>query len=255
MPGFYDEGKYDIAGFAVGIVDRKKIVDGSKIREGDALLGIASSGPHSNGFSLIRKVLPDLNEDFGGMPIGRALLEPTRLYVRPVLELMAAAGTGQRPVEIKGMAHITGGGFYENIPRMFAVDGQAPAGSALIEPSAGRPSGGGPVFDAVIRDPLGPGYSGGWTIPPIFARLAAGAAGRSETGAGAQRAGEEILRADPAVKKLLFNTYNMGIGFVLALAPEDSARAAAFLEERGFPAWEIGRVEKPQGPAGKLRFV
>ncbi|MDR0709037.1 MAG: phosphoribosylformylglycinamidine cyclo-ligase, partial [Spirochaetaceae bacterium] len=113
MPGFYDQGKYDIAGFAVGIVDRKKIVDGSKIREGDALLGIASSGPHSNGFSLIRKIIPDLNEDFGGMPIGRALLEPTRLYVRPVLELMAAGGTGQKPVEIKGMAHITGGGFYE----------------------------------------------------------------------------------------------------------------------------------------------
>jgi phosphoribosylformylglycinamidine cyclo-ligase len=241
MPGFYDQGKYDIAGFAVGIVDRKKIVDGSKIREGDALLGIASSGPHSNGFSLIRKVLPDLNEDFGGMPIGLALLEPTRLYVRPVLELMAAGGTGQRPIEIKGMAHITGGGFYENIPRMFPVDGQA--------------SGGGPVFDAVIRDPLGLEYSGGWTIPPIFARIAAGAAGRSETGAEAQRAGEEILRTDPAIKNLLFNTYNMGIGFVLALAPEDSAGAAAFLEERGFPAWEIGRVERRQGRAGQVRFV
>lgn len=243
MPGFYDEGKYDIAGFAVGIVDRKKIVDGSKIREGDALLGIASSGPHSNGFSLIRTILPDLNEDFGGMPIGRALLEPTRLYVRPVLELMAAGGTGQKPVEIKGMAHITGGGLYENIPRMFPVDGPAYSGQ--------------PVFDAVIRDPLGPAYSGGWTIPPIFARLAAGAAGRSETGAEAQRIGEEILHtaSDQNIKKLLFNTYNMGIGFVLALAPEDSRRAAAFLEERGFPAWEIGRVEKPRGPAGQLRFV
>jgi phosphoribosylformylglycinamidine cyclo-ligase len=246
MPGFYDEGKYDIAGFAVGIVDRKKIVNGAAIREGDALLGIASSGPHSNGFSLIRKVLPDLNEDFGGMPIGRALLEPTRLYVRPVLELMAAGGTGQKPIEIKGMAHITGGGFYENIPRMFPVDGRPPAG---------RSPGGGPLFDAVIRDPLGPGYSGGWTPPPIFARLAAGAAGLRETGAGAQRAGEEILRTDPGIKKLMFNTYNMGIGFVLALAPEDSNQAAAFLEERGFPAWEIGRAEKRQGPAGLVRFV
>jgi phosphoribosylformylglycinamidine cyclo-ligase len=246
MPGFYDEGKYDIAGFAVGIVDRKKIVRGSNIREGDALLGIASSGPHSNGFSLIRKVLPDLNEDFGGMPIGRALLEPTRLYVKPVLELMAAGETGQKPIEIKGMAHITGGGFYENIPRMFPADGQI---------SAGQSSGGGPAFDAVIRDPLGPAYSGGWTVPPIFARLAAGAAGRSETGAEAQRAGEEILRTDPAIKKLLFNTYNMGIGFVLALAPEDAAQAAAFLEDRGFPAWEIGKVEKRQGRAGQVRFV
>jgi phosphoribosylformylglycinamidine cyclo-ligase len=246
MPGFYDEGKYDIAGFAVGIVDRKKIVNGAAIREGDVLLGIASSGPHSNGFSLIRKILPDLDEDFGGMPIGRALLEPTRLYVRPVLELMAAGGTGQKPIEIKGMAHITGGGFYENIPRMFPVDGPAPAG---------QPSGGGPRFDAVIPDPLGPAYSGGWPLPPIFARLAAGAAGRSETGAEAQRLGEEILRTDPAVRKLLFNTYNMGIGFVLALAPEDSSQAAAFLEERGFPAWEIGRVEKRQGGAGQVRFV
>ena len=70
MPGFYDEGKYDIAGFAVGIVDRKRIVDGGNISAGDALVGIASSGVHSNGFSLIRKVLPDLNEDFGGMPLG-----------------------------------------------------------------------------------------------------------------------------------------------------------------------------------------
>jgi phosphoribosylformylglycinamidine cyclo-ligase len=239
MPGFYDEGKYDLAGFAVGIVDRKKIVNGAGIREGDTLLGIASSGPHSNGFSLIRKVLPDLNEDFGGMPIGRALLEPTRLYVRPVLELMTAAKSGREAVEIKGMAHITGGGFYENIPRMFPVDGQSSGG----------------LFDAVIRDPLGPSYSGGWAVPPIFARIAAGAAGRSETGAVAQRAGEEILRTDPAVKKLLFNTYNMGIGFVLALAPEDAVRAAAFLEDRGFPAWEIGRVEKRQGRAGQVRFV
>jgi phosphoribosylformylglycinamidine cyclo-ligase len=83
----------------------------------------------------------------------------------------------------------------------------------------------------------------------------AGIAGRSETGAEAQRVGEEILRTDPKTKQLLFNTYNMGIGFVLALAPEDSSKAAAFLEERGFPAWEIGRVEKRQGRTGQVRFV
>jgi phosphoribosylformylglycinamidine cyclo-ligase len=235
MPGFYDEGKYDIAGFAVGIADRGKIIGGQKIREGDTLLGLASSGPHSSGFSLIRKAVPDINEDFGGMPIGSALLEPTRLYVKPVLGLT-------EEVEIRGMANITGGGFYENIPRMFPRS-----------PASGRGSESGSVFDAVIRDPLVPGYKGGWKVPPIFARIAAGAAGLRETGAAAQKAGEEILRSDQNIKKLMFNTYNMGIGFVLALAPEDSAKAAAFLENRGFPCWEIGYVGKRRG-AGETRF-
>ena len=228
MPGFYDEGKYDIAGFAVGIVDRKKIVDGKKIREGDTLLGIASSGPHSSGFSLIRKVIPDLSEDFGGMPIGHALLEPTRLYVKPVLELMSN-------VEVLGMAHITGGGFYENIPRMFCCPSD---------------------FTAVIRDPLSPGYSGPWKVPPVFARIAYGVKNHDGlTGAAAQKAGEEILRSDADVKKLMFNTYNMGIGFVLTIAPCDVQKAAAFLEEKGFPAWEIGRVEKSRNAEGELIFV
>jgi phosphoribosylformylglycinamidine cyclo-ligase len=234
MPGFYDEGKYDIAGFAVGIVDRKKIVDGKKIREGDALLGIASSGPHSSGFSLIRKVIPNLNEDFGGMPIGLALLEPTRLYVKPVLELM-------NKVEIHGMANITGGGFYENVPRMFFQETD-------FQP-----------LNMMIRDPLSTGYSGPWKVPPIFARIAYGVKNTgtsSVNGATAQKAGEEILRSDADVKKLMFNTYNMGIGFVLALAPEDVTKAAAFLEEKGFPAWEIGRVEESQADlGGGLDFV
>ena len=243
MPGFYDEGKYDIAGFAVGIVDRKKIVDGKKIREGDALLGIASSGPHSSGFSLIRKVIPDLNEDFGGMPIGHALLEPTHLYVKPVLELM-------NEVAVHGMAHITGGGFYENVPRMFFHTSQ--------------PENDFQPLNMVIRDPLSSGYSGTWKVPPIFARIAYGVKNHGVknvdvnsglTGAAAQKAGEEILRSDADVRKLMFNTYNMGIGFVLALAQEDVTRAAAFLEERGFPAWEIGRVEKAREAAEELRFV
>ncbi|MDR2617334.1 MAG: phosphoribosylformylglycinamidine cyclo-ligase [Treponema sp.] len=235
MPGFYDEGKYDIAGFAVGIADRKKIIAGQKIREGDTLLGLASSGPHSNGFSLIRKAVPDINEDFGGMPIGSALLEPTRLYVKPVLGLM-------EEVEIRGMSNITGGGFYENVPRMFP----------RFQASGGNNESGS-VFDAVIRDPLASGYKGGWKVPPIFARIAAGAAGRRETGAAAQKAGEEILRSDPKIKKLMFNTYNMGIGFVIALAPEDAAKAAAYLENKGFPCWEIGYAEKRLGP-GETRF-
>jgi phosphoribosylformylglycinamidine cyclo-ligase len=212
MPGFYDEGKYDIAGFSVGIVDKKKIVDGTNIQEGDVLVGIASSGPHSNGFSLIRRVLPDLNEDFGGMPLGYALLEPTRLYAKPVVELLERTN-------IRGMAHITGGGFYENIPRMFPV----PA-----------------VFDGVVKN-------GSWTIPPIFARIAAGAAGLKERGAGAREAGAKLLETDGSLRKQMFNTYNMGIGFVLALAPGDSRNAVEFLDERGFPAWEIGRVERGSG--------
>jgi phosphoribosylformylglycinamidine cyclo-ligase len=224
MPGFYDEGKYDIAGFAVGIVDRKKIVDGKKIREWDALLGIASSGVHSNGFSLIRKAIPDLNEDFGGMPIGRALLEPTRIYVKPVLALM-------NEVEIRGMANITGGGFYENVPRMFGYS--AAPNSPL---------------SAAIRDPLKASYDGEWKIPPIFARIAYGVKGSSE-------AGEEILRNEEEIKKLMFNTFNMGVSFVLALAPEDVQKAAALLEDMGFPAWEIGAVEKSESSVGAIRFV
>jgi len=232
MPGFYDEGKYDIAGFAVGIVDRKDIIDGKKIREGDAILGIASSGVHSNGFSLIRKVIPDLDEDFGGMPIGRALLEPTRLYVKPVLELM-------KEIEIHGMANITGGGFYENVPRMFGCS---------TGPDCSR------QLYAVIKDPLGPNYDGAWKVPPIFARIACGIrdadalsgadSGSALSGAAAQKAGEEILRSDPEIKKLMFNTFNMGIAFVLALAPPDVPKAQVLLEQKGFPSWEIGRVEE-----------
>jgi phosphoribosylformylglycinamidine cyclo-ligase len=213
MPGFYEEGKYDIAGFSVGIVDRKRIVDGRNIQAGDVLVGIASSGPHSNGFSLIRRVLPDLDEDFGGMPLGYALLEPTRLYAKPVLRLMER-------IDLHGMAHITGGGFYENIPRMFAA----------------------PVFDAALRD-------GAWTIPPVFARIAAGIAGRRERGAAAQAAGAKLLETDLGLRKQMFGTYNMGIGFVLALAPGDSQRAIEFLDDLGFPAWEIGRVTEGNGKA------
>ncbi len=115
MPGMYAEGEYDLAGFAVGVVEKSAIVDGRDIVPGDAVLGLASSGAHSNGFSLIRKILertkPDLGADFHGKPLGRALLEPTRIYVKPLLALM------QR-IPVKGMAHITGGGLVENVPRV-----------------------------------------------------------------------------------------------------------------------------------------
>ncbi|AVP55306.1 phosphoribosylformylglycinamidine cyclo-ligase [Clostridium tetani] len=115
MPGFYKEGEYDIAGFAVGVVEKENIVDGQDIKEGDVLIGIASSGVHSNGYSLVRSVIKDFREEFYEKIIGEELLTPTKIYVKPVLELL-------KSYPIKGMAHITGGGFYENIPRMFKDD-------------------------------------------------------------------------------------------------------------------------------------
>jgi len=115
MPGMYAEGEYDLAGFALGVVEKSAIVDGREIAPGDVLLGLASSGAHSNGFSLIRSILertkPDLGADFHGRRLGEALLEPTRIYVKPLLALM-------HKMKVKGMAHITGGGLLENVPRM-----------------------------------------------------------------------------------------------------------------------------------------
>ena len=115
MPGMYAQGEYDLAGFCVGVVERGQILDGRSIAPGDTVIGIASSGAHSNGYSLIRKILerakPDLDGDLGGVPLRQALLAPTRIYVRPVLSLMQ-----QRP--LKGLAHITGGGITGNVPRI-----------------------------------------------------------------------------------------------------------------------------------------
>lgn len=118
MPDMYTEGEYDIAGFTVGVVDKKKIINGQSIAAGDAVIGLASSGVHSNGFSLVRKLLleqhgyklTDEVEELGGT-LGATLLEPTKIYVKPLLKLIQS-------IEVKGMAHITGGGFIENIPRM-----------------------------------------------------------------------------------------------------------------------------------------
>ena len=139
MPGLYKEGDYDIAGFAVGIVDKDKIINGKDIKSGDKLIGIASSGVHSiingkdikvgdkligiassgvhsNGYSLIRKVFKNLDEDFNEKAIWEELLTPTKIYVKPVLSLL-------EKFNIKGMAHVTGGGFYENLPRMLSKEG------------------------------------------------------------------------------------------------------------------------------------
>lgn len=115
MPGMYEEGDYDLAGFSVGIVEKSEVIDGSKVKAGDVLIGMASSGPHSNGYSLIRKILEvsgaDINSDLNGKPLGQQLLEPTRIYVKPLLVLMQA-------LPVHALAHITGGGLTENLPRV-----------------------------------------------------------------------------------------------------------------------------------------
>jgi len=115
MPSMYPDGEYDLAGFAVGAVEKSKIIDGSKIAPGDVVLGMASSGAHSNGYSLVRKIIevakPDLNADFYGRKMADVLMAPTRIYVKPLLALIEA-------MEVKGMAHITGGGLVENVPRV-----------------------------------------------------------------------------------------------------------------------------------------
>lgn len=119
MPGMYPEGEYDLAGFAVGVVEKEHIITGSTIREGDAVLGLASSGAHSNGYSLIRKIIEknntDLSADFNGETLTEVIMAPTRIYVKPVLELM-------KRLPVKGLAHITGGGLVENIPRVLPED-------------------------------------------------------------------------------------------------------------------------------------
>ncbi|WP_338626662.1 phosphoribosylformylglycinamidine cyclo-ligase [Clostridium baratii] len=184
MPGFYKEGDYDIAGFAVGIVDKDKIISGEKIAKGDKLIGIKSSGIHSNGYSLVRKVFKDLDREFNGRPIWEALLTPTKIYVKPVLSLL-------EKYEIKGMAHITGGGFIENVPRMFN----------------------GRELTAVIRKDSYP-------LPKIFEEM-------------------EALGVD---RDHMYNTFNMGIGFVLCVKEEDVNPILKDLLEMGEVAYEIGYV-------------
>jgi phosphoribosylformylglycinamidine cyclo-ligase len=136
MPGMYHGGDYDLAGFAVGVVEKSKIIDGSKVQPGDALIGLASSGPHSNGYSLVRKVIEVSNaylgEEFHGKTLGETLLAPTRIYIKPLLQLFAA-------VDVHALAHITGGGLIENIPRVLPEDCRA----VLDGKSWQRP----PVFD------------------------------------------------------------------------------------------------------------
>ncbi|MGL4572264.1 MAG: phosphoribosylformylglycinamidine cyclo-ligase [Clostridium sp.] len=184
MPGFYNVGEYDIAGFAVGIVDKDKIISGSNIEEGDKLIGIKSSGIHSNGYSLVRKIFEDLDREFNGKAIWETLLTPTKIYVKPVLSLLDK-------YEVRGMAHITGGGFIENIPRMFN----------------------GRDLTAVIRKDSYP-------LPEIFEEM-------------------EALGVD---REHMYNTFNMGIGFVLCVKKADVNSVLKDLLEMGEVAYEIGHI-------------
>lgn len=193
MPGFYGEDEYDIAGFSVGVVNRDQLIDGSQIQAGDVLLGLPSSGLHSNGYSLVRKVLAaySLAEVFPELaePLGEALLRPTRIYVKAILPLLPEG-------KILGMAHITGGGLTENVPRVL------PAGLGVrIDTSA-------------------------WERPPIFALL--------------QRLGDIAWPE-------MFRTFNMGIGFVLVVRPEDERSVRAKLDELGEKSFIIGTVVPGEG--------
>ena len=191
-PGLMPEDEYDLAGFAVGIVDRKNIIDGSDLADGDVLIGIASTGVHSNGFSLVRKVFEmtpeslDTYYDELGTTLGEALLTPTRIYVKA---LQNAASSGAK---IKACSHITGGGFYENVPRMLKEG-----------------------MHAVIR-------KDSYDIPPIF----------------------ELMKKKGGLdEKMMYNTFNMGIGMVVAVSPEDADKAVEAFAAAGDKAYVIGKIE------------
>ncbi len=194
MPGFYPVDEYDLAGFSVGIVDKDKMTDGAKAKVGDVLVGIASSGIHSNGYSLVRKIF-DLNSDSAketlmtysdelGKTIGEELLTPTRIYVKPLLKLIDEVG-------INTVSHITGGGFIENIPRMLSDN-----------------------LTAKIN-------KGTWNIPAIF---------------GMMQKKANIPERD------MYNTFNMGIGMVVAVDADKAEKAVKCLEEAGEKAYIIGEI-------------
>ncbi|NQN87386.1 phosphoribosylformylglycinamidine cyclo-ligase [Streptococcus suis] len=186
MPGMYGEDDYDLAGFAVGIAEKSQIIDGSKVQEGDILLGLASSGIHSNGYSLVRRVFADVSGDallpeLNGRALKDVLLEPTRIYVQQVLPLVKAG-------LVNGIAHITGGGFIENIPRMFANN-----------------------LAAEIEEDKIP-------VLPIFTAL--------------EKYGQ-IKHEE------MFEIFNMGIGLVLAVSPEQVEKVRELVGEE---VYEIGRI-------------
>ena len=190
MPGFYKEDEYDLAGFCVGIVVRERIIDSNKIKKGDTLIGIASSGIHSNGYSLVRKIFnpnrKNVNEYIEklGCTLGEELLKPTKIYVKAIQRL-------KEEVVMKGICHITGGGFIENIPRM-------------------------------IPEALGAKiYQGAWDVLPIF---------------------ELMQELGGVSEKDMYNTFNMGIGMVIALDNSEKEKALSILKGLGEKAYVIGEV-------------
>ena len=191
-PGLMPDDDYDVAGFSVGIVDEEKIIDGKRLSQGDALIGLASTGVHSNGFSLVRKVLDvehaDLTspvEQLGGKSLGETLLTPTRIYVKAIKALLKAG------VDIHAVSHITGGGFYENVPRMM-TDG----------------------LTARIRLDSFPKL-------PIF---------------------QLIQDKGNIPQRDMYNTFNMGIGMILALPADQAQQALSVLADAGESAYAIGEV-------------
>ncbi|MCI8592367.1 MAG: phosphoribosylformylglycinamidine cyclo-ligase [Lachnospiraceae bacterium] len=192
MPGFYPEDEYDLAGFAVGIVDEKELITGGDLAPGDVLVGMASSGVHSNGFSLVRRVfdmtkesLETYYDELGGT-LGETLLAPTKIYVKALRSVKEAG------VRIHACSHITGGGFYENVPRMLKEGVKA-----VIEKNS-------------------------YPVPPIFPLMAA--KGQIE-------------------EKMMYNTYNMGIGMVMAVKPGDVDKTMEAVRAAGETPYVIGRIE------------
>lgn len=197
MPGFYLPGEYDLAGFCVGLVEKSQILDGAQVQIGDVAIALPSSGIHSNGFSLVRKIVEqaglDLSEslpELGTASLGEVLLTPTRIYVAPVLAALRAG------LPIHGMAHITGGGLPENLPRCLG-EGQ----SVHVDPTS-------------------------WEVPPLFTWLeSAGSVARPE----------------------MFNTFNMGIGFVVLVPGDRADETCRFFQTQGLAAWLLGEVVAGQG--------
>lgn len=192
MPGFYASNEYDMAGFAVGIVDKSKIINGENIKEGDVIIGLPSSGIHSNGYSLVRKILrpssTNINEFIGNLncTLGQELITPTKIYVKEILEII-------KNVEVNGISNITGGGFIENIPRCI------PKGRNLC---------------ATIEE-------GTWPVLPIF----------------------ELMQLTGDVERThMYNTFNMGIGMVLVVSPENVEKVMEVVNGMNEKAYVIGKI-------------